>query len=310
MIFRAFRGIKALIDTPRCPVGNRFRLVLLIVPGFLLGSFNPAFGSPFISEIYLPGWGGTAVEIDGIDAAGATLLIVDATPARKFTVRQVHHLTAAALGQTPASTITLAGTGWTDSLPGGVSPGVTVEVGDELFSADKAIALVLLRGQSSIPRLAQLGVGSAIADVDPDASVVDWVGFAPAPAGTDPASMLETLSPTAAAALGVTTLPRPAATTRDVTVLARALTVDGPVLDRLLGGTSLGIDAGGAVGGAVGGAGGGAGVGGYLDFAVSPGITNPATVSTPEPSLLTLGLGLLFIRPRRRPTPFSRGLAC
>ncbi|MBB6430243.1 hypothetical protein [Algisphaera agarilytica] len=253
---------------------------------------SPALAAPYISEIILPAHGTTGVEIDGLDAAGATLLILNASRER---LSVQHAITLPPADQTPSGRglALITGLGWAAAIPGGTLQAAVVEMDDALFSDALPVALVLIHGQGTFNPGLSLGSGSAISGITPDTPIADWINFG---SGTDTQARAVVQGPSVAAiqALGIADLPRPTSGTADVTALARALTEDGPALDRLVGGTSAGYDAEDL---------------GLRDFAFTPGQQNPLVSAldeepghTPEPGVgacLALGVFLLGYNGRR-----------
>lgn len=265
----------------------RFNRSYLLAVGLLSAlsvlPLSSAQASPYLSEIVLPVTGATAVEIDGLDAAGATLLVVNASRQR-LSVQQVIPITPATTGN--AGLVVVGGVGWDVLAPPQARQAATVQLDVPLFFDDIPTALVLIYGQSVISDNASLGNAAAVSGISLDTPIVDWVSFA---RGTndEAAALLHGPSDEGLVALGIADLPRPTAGTTGVSVLARALTSEGPARGSLLAGTPNGIAADPL---------------GLRDFAFSPGLQNPETLPRadeepppiPEPSLgLILGLGLL-----------------
>lgn len=266
---------------------------LLAATGLVIA--HPSDAAPFISEIMLPATGGTAIEIDGLDSAGATLLIVNASRDR-LTVQHAIPLPPADQTLGGLGLALVVGPNWAAAAPGGPLQATTIHREYGLFTDQLPVALVLIHGPSVIGEDVSLGSGGAISGIAPSTPIVDWIGFA---RGTDAQAQIAVQNPNAEAiaALGIADLSRPTAGTSGLTALARALTIDGPVMGSLLGGSDAGIDADPL---------------GLRDFAFSPGLRNPLTrlaadeddASVPEPGVAALlGLGGLWAsaRPRRRP---------
>ncbi len=245
----------------------------------------PAWAAPYISEIVLPAAGTTAVEVAGLDASGATLLIVNASRTT-FSVQQVVTLPAATAGN-PASSLAIIAE--TDGIAAAAGQATTITRSSPLFLPDRPTALVLIHGHSTIDPSARLGTDSPVPGISPMTPIVDWVSFT---SGT--LSPLQ--EPTAAtiAALGISHLDRPTAITTGFTALARAITAQGPVMDSLLAGTANGF-----IGDAA----------NIQPFAYSPGRENPLTAffnDNDDPHAPEPGVGLLFalggLGAARRPT--------
>lgn len=264
-------------------LGHPLRGVGLLV-GLSLATAGHA--GPFISEVYLPAWGGTGVEISGVGATGATLAVVNASPGREFRVSATYFVPGVSPEQAHRSTVTVADPDWADALPITASPAATVDAPNALFASDAPTALVLIEGQSALPTGVRLGSGAVPVGIDDDTPIVDWVGFAPADSAAGAAAALETLSPQAIATLNIAGLQRPAAGTHDVSVLARAILEDGPVLDTLFTAGGQWIDASG---------------GGWTDFLVSPGQANPIALPLTAPEPHAVWAVLLLLGAARRP---------
>lgn len=277
-----------LSDTPK-----RFVSTFLLAVAGLAGAGSAA-ATPFISEIALTATGSTAIEIDGLDSAGATLLIVNASRDR---LKVQHAIPLPPADQTldGLGLALVVGLDWSTTVPGGSLQATTIQRDHALFTDQLPVALVLVHGQSVIGEDVSLGSGGAVSGIAPSNPIVDWIGFA---SGTDAQAQIAVKAPNAEAiaALGIADLPRPTAGTSGITAMARALTIDGPVMNTLLGGSDAGIDADPL---------------GLQDFAFSPGLRNPLTrftadegdASVPEPGVATLlAVGVLgaTARPRRR----------
>ncbi|MEO0514964.1 MAG: hypothetical protein AAF086_06675 [Planctomycetota bacterium] len=253
-----------------------------------LTPLSPAGAAPFISEIVLPAAGTTAVEVAGLDAAGATLLVVDASRSN-LSVRQLIALPAATPNDPATSLALVAGGDWPAGTP--QTTATAIRFTAPLFLQDRPTALVLVQGQVSLGPSARLGTGSAVPGISSLNPIVDWVSFASGAFGS-----VQDPSAASVAALGISDLDRPTAVTTGFTALARALTADGPVMNHLLGGTTAGILGDAAK---------------VQPFAFTPGRQNPLTTviddsdtpPVPEPGVgLLLALGGLWgaRRPARR----------
>jgi len=277
---------------------RRFQFVRSVVI-FVLAAVAtpvPAWAGPYISEVVLPAAGTTAVEVVGLDAAGATLLVVNASRDR-LRVQQAISLPAASQTAEGSGLVVVAGAGWGDAAFVDASPTTTLTFETPLFSDFLPTSLVLIQGHTAIGTGASLGSGSTVSGITSTTPIVDWVSFAP---GTHAQAQLAVRPPPAAsvAALGIADLPRPTVGTADATALARAVTEDGPVMDLLftnIGGSVFSADAHG-----------------FADFAFSPGLENPTTtpirreenLALPEPGagvLLSAGLFVLTRRATARP---------
>ncbi|MEM9916254.1 MAG: PEP-CTERM sorting domain-containing protein [Planctomycetota bacterium] len=251
-----------------------------------------AAAAPFISEVLLPASGGTAVEIDGLDSAGATLLIVNASRERL----QVQHAIPLPPAEQTANGLGLSLVVGSDGLasnPTTALPAGSVSRDHPLFSDELPVALVLVQGLGPIGEEVSLGNGGAVSGITAQTPIVDWLSFA---AGTNAEAelVIQDPNPSAIAALGIADLPRPQIGTTGITALARALTADGPVMHTLLPGSNNIVDADAL---------------GLSDFQLSPGLRNPLATedlpgddaALPEPSVaFLLVLGLLGLSLRRR----------
>lgn len=269
----------------RRSLGHPLRVVGLL---FALTWPTASGAGPFISEIFLPAWGGTGVEISGLGTAGATLAVVNASPGRQMQVNATYLLPGVIPGQETLSTAVLAGPGWADALPTADPLILTLDATSPLFAAEAAVALVLIEGQSALLPGTRLGSGIPAIGVDADTPIVDWVGFAPGETAALAEALLHPLSAGALAALDIAELHRPAAGTTDVAVLARAILDDGPVMDTLFAANGSVVEAS---------------ANGLADFLISPGQRNPITLpltTTPEPhAILGVLVVLLGVAPQR-----------
>ncbi|MEM1110216.1 MAG: hypothetical protein AAGH99_16140 [Planctomycetota bacterium] len=232
----------------------------------------------------MPQYGATGVEIDGIGADGATLLIIDASRTRL----SIDAAVFLAAPTTPESSVALVvGPDWDAAAPFDTPAPAVPPLASDLFEDSSPYYLALLEGKSTIGPPGAIDDGSRIAALLQETPIVDWVGIA-VDAPTQNSRFPVTLGVTTLLNLGIESLPRPTVNTGDASTLARSLSPEqGPDLNQLL------IGRGGIIDGSP---------AGLQDFASSPGLRNPAAVPTPEPGvglLLVTGLLARFRRPRR-----------
>ncbi|MEM9883570.1 MAG: hypothetical protein AAF800_11700 [Planctomycetota bacterium] len=252
----------------RRPRGPRRSGVVRLVVGLLLGLASSAEGA-YVSEVFLPRDGAAAVEVSGLGDDGARLLVVDAAVGRSLRVRQTHQLPGRADTPEGWGVVLLAEPGWDAGAVWAepATPRTTVEAYGLPLSGPTA--LVLLDGRPETDAAGRRLTDTADwSDLLDDHPVVDWVWFASG--GT---SVVRSLTPGEAEALGVAALPQPVADTDHAEALARARTAAGVDLTALLPGQ------GGLVA---------AGAAGYRDFDLSAGRLNPVTVAMPEPAVAGL----------------------
>lgn len=280
---------------PRSPIRTRFLPFPLWVAALLV--FGPwpqtAAAAPFISEIFLPGSGATAVEVGGIGQAGAALLVLDAIDGRQFRVRRKFDLAGpGGLNDTAV----LAEPGWAAVLDGSPPPGVSgrvTEVPAFSLPITDPVALVLFDGATGIGPGTLLGQPASVAAELAANPIVDWVAFGLGPTADDAAAAMQAVTPQLALDLGIHGLPRPITATYEASVLARPVVAGLPVSAHLLPGTPAGVPGFAA---------------NLQDFPASFGLANPDTASRgnvhtiiPEPGVASLCL--LFagmLGPRRR----------
>ncbi|MEM8738652.1 MAG: hypothetical protein AAGG38_09275 [Planctomycetota bacterium] len=252
------------------------RFLYLAMAGLSFVAASSATGGPFISEIFLPGGGATGVEVDGLDQTETTLLVLDASVGQAYRVRRSHRVGVAPVSVAPLATAVVAEPGWTSGQ--GVSPqGLNViDAGLRGLPLDRATALVLVQGQTSIESGVTLGNPSVASGLLGSGTIVDWITLVPGRG--EP--MFEALSLNAQQTLGVVDLPRPATALDDAEVVARPIFPDGPRHENLV------LGHGGVLH---------AQTYGWADFRISPGLPNPPT-HAPEPGsgLALAGLAFLF----------------
>ncbi|MEO1236889.1 MAG: hypothetical protein AAFX76_08895 [Planctomycetota bacterium] len=281
---RPVRGpVRTRTDTHRFkPWRSRWLSLVLAAAAVAWGwTAPPAESTPLISEVFLPTWGATGVEVFGVGETGATLLVLDATPGRGYTVRRAHTLGPGGSLFTGGVQL-LAEPGWDTATPvAGLGLPFT-PVAARGLPFDRATTLVLIDGPSPASAGVSLSLAVTTSVLSAETRVTDWLTLVPG----DDAGAIEPLTHATTQAFGLDALPRPAVAVGDAVVVARALLLDGHDPSVVLTGNTRVVDGGPA---------------GFIDFAVTPGLLNPVT-RTPEPVGVAWVAGVIWGAFRRRAT--------
>lgn len=222
------------------------------------------YASPFISEIFFPGaseYPGSGIEVSGIGAEGASLLVVNARPDGRLVIRRKYEIS-------PPGTALLADLGTLQAFQ--TTPDISsagVEIPAFSLPLSDPIALAVFAGSTPLQVGTALSQPATVSFSLAANPIVDWITLSPESSLAEAQASVFSIDQGLAEALGIDELDRPIAPTLGVTTLARPSIGGVPQLDLLLPGTiGQGISGASA---------------NLVDFPASPGAANPSTVAAP-----------------------------